>query len=58
MQGGGRGRKKTNYDSVDSDKPFVCDRKFNHRYNYKWPFFLLLVYYKYYRYRFDVYYFK
>ncbi|XP_024875662.1 zinc finger protein ubi-d4 isoform X2 [Temnothorax curvispinosus] len=25
-KGGGRGRKKTNYDSVDSDKPFVCDR--------------------------------
>ncbi|XP_018056772.1 PREDICTED: zinc finger protein ubi-d4 A isoform X2 [Atta colombica] len=25
-KGGGRGRKKTNYDSVDTDKPFVCDR--------------------------------
>ncbi|XP_015188424.1 PREDICTED: zinc finger protein ubi-d4 A isoform X2 [Polistes dominula] len=25
-KGGGRGRKKTNYDAVDSDKPFVCDR--------------------------------
>ncbi|XP_014609115.1 PREDICTED: zinc finger protein ubi-d4-like isoform X1 [Polistes canadensis] len=24
-KGGGRGRKKTNYDAVDSDKPFVCD---------------------------------
>ncbi|KYM76478.1 Zinc finger protein DPF3, partial [Atta colombica] len=24
-KGGGRGRKKTNYDSVDTDKPFVCD---------------------------------
>ncbi|XP_066585033.1 zinc finger protein ubi-d4 A isoform X2 [Prorops nasuta] len=24
--GGGRGRKKANYDAVDSDKPFVCDR--------------------------------
>ncbi|XP_032678922.1 zinc finger protein ubi-d4 A isoform X2 [Odontomachus brunneus] len=24
-KGGGRGRKKTNYDSIDSDKPFVCD---------------------------------
>jgi len=48
MQGGGRGRKKANYDTVDTDKPFVCDRKFNHRYNYKWLFFLLLVYYKYY----------
>lgn len=47
MQGGGRGRKKANYDSVDTDKPFVCDRKFNHRYNYKWLFFLLLVYYEY-----------
>ncbi|XP_066585034.1 zinc finger protein ubi-d4 A isoform X3 [Prorops nasuta] len=23
--GGGRGRKKANYDAVDSDKPFVCD---------------------------------
>ncbi|KAK1130921.1 hypothetical protein K0M31_017227 [Melipona bicolor] len=34
-KGGGRGRKKTNYDAVDTDKPFVCDRKFNHRYNYK-----------------------
>ncbi|XP_026298162.1 zinc finger protein DPF3 isoform X2 [Apis mellifera] len=25
-KGGGRGRKKTNYDAVDTDKPFVCDR--------------------------------
>ncbi|KAG7198901.1 hypothetical protein KM043_015721 [Ampulex compressa] len=25
-KGGGRGRKKSNYDAVDSDKPFVCDR--------------------------------
>ncbi|KAM0726602.1 Zinc finger protein DPF3 [Formica fusca] len=25
-KGGGRGRKKANYDSVDTDKPFVCDR--------------------------------
>ncbi|XP_012287052.1 zinc finger protein DPF3 isoform X3 [Orussus abietinus] len=25
-KGGGRGRKKANYDAVDSDKPFVCDR--------------------------------
>ncbi|KAF3424456.1 hypothetical protein E2986_11531 [Frieseomelitta varia] len=24
-KGGGRGRKKTNYDAVDTDKPFVCD---------------------------------
>ncbi|XP_072751848.1 uncharacterized protein D4 isoform X7 [Anoplolepis gracilipes] len=24
-KGGGRGRKKANYDSVDTDKPFVCD---------------------------------
>ncbi|XP_076681690.1 double PHD fingers d4 isoform X2 [Andrena cerasifolii] len=24
-KGGGRGRKKTNYDAADSDKPFVCD---------------------------------
>ncbi|XP_015599849.1 zinc finger protein ubi-d4 B isoform X2 [Cephus cinctus] len=24
-KGGGRGRKKANYDAVDSDKPFVCD---------------------------------
>ncbi|XP_015126214.1 zinc finger protein DPF3 isoform X3 [Diachasma alloeum] len=25
-KGGGRGRKKANYDAGDSDKPFVCDR--------------------------------
>ncbi|XP_058805770.1 zinc finger protein ubi-d4 A-like isoform X2 [Phymastichus coffea] len=25
-KGGGRGRKKINYDASDSDKPFVCDR--------------------------------
>ncbi|XP_046751650.1 zinc finger protein ubi-d4 A isoform X2 [Diprion similis] len=25
-KGGGRGRKKANYDNADSDKPFVCDR--------------------------------
>ncbi|KAK0168688.1 hypothetical protein PV327_002464 [Microctonus hyperodae] len=25
-KGGGRGRKKANYDAADSDKPFVCDR--------------------------------
>ncbi|XP_029663799.1 zinc finger protein ubi-d4 A-like isoform X3 [Formica exsecta] len=25
-KGGGRGRKKANYDSVDTDKPFVCDQ--------------------------------
>ncbi|XP_060829298.1 zinc finger protein DPF3 isoform X2 [Bombus pascuorum] len=25
-KGGGRGRKKSNYDAVDTDKPFVCDR--------------------------------
>ncbi|XP_011264913.1 zinc finger protein DPF3 isoform X2 [Camponotus floridanus] len=25
-KGGGRGRKKANYDTVDTDKPFVCDR--------------------------------
>ncbi|EFN62385.1 Zinc finger protein ubi-d4 A [Camponotus floridanus] len=24
-KGGGRGRKKANYDTVDTDKPFVCD---------------------------------
>ncbi|XP_076625001.1 double PHD fingers d4 isoform X1 [Colletes latitarsis] len=24
-KGGGRGRKKTNYDAADTDKPFVCD---------------------------------
>ncbi|KZC07733.1 Zinc finger protein DPF3 [Dufourea novaeangliae] len=24
-KGGGRGRKKSNYDAVDTDKPFVCD---------------------------------
>ncbi|XP_046751652.1 zinc finger protein ubi-d4 A isoform X4 [Diprion similis] len=26
-KGGGRGRKKANYDNADSDKPFVCDPK-------------------------------
>ncbi|XP_043477918.1 zinc finger protein ubi-d4 A isoform X2 [Leptopilina heterotoma] len=25
-KGGGRGRKKANYDATDADKPFVCDR--------------------------------